>query len=184
MGDVPSMSGTTILGTRRVFEELLGTDTVLRALARLSPASREQYTSITPLTWLPVTVVDEMLFALEAESGVSSEKLLEESTRRTQERLLHTVYRVLMRLTTDEALISRTPTFYAKSYSVGKLSSTFPAPGEAIVTLTEWPTIPDTQLKGLAYGIETTLRCAGRKDARSHAKRIPEGAVYHCTWKK
>jgi hypothetical protein len=184
MGDVPSMAGTTVLGTRRVFEEMVGGDRVLRALGRLEAEERDTYASVGTLSWVPITIVDAVLFAVAAESGISHEKLLEESTRKTQERLLHTVYRVLMRLTTDEALISRTPTFYGKTYNTGKLTSTFPAPGEAVVTLTEWPMMPETQIRGLGYGIETTLRCAGRKDARAVSKRAPEGAVYHCSWKK
>ena len=168
MSEVPAISGTVATTTRKMLRDLAGDAAYERALARL--------------TWLPVDLANDVVRLVAEESGMLEAKLFEDSTRRTQEALLGTVYRILMRLTTDEALISRTPQFYSRSFNVGKLSSTFPAPGEALVALTEWPTISDQQMRGLGYGIETTLRVAGRKDARAACKRArPRDAAPEAT---
>lgn len=184
MSEVPAISGTVATTTRKMLRDLAGDAAYERALARLTPEERETYVSMTAMTWLPVDLANDVVRLVAEESGMLEAKLFEDSTRRTQEALLGTVYRILMRLTTDEALISRTPQFYSRSFNVGKLSSTFPAPGEALVALTEWPTISDQQMRGLGYGIETTLRVAGRKDARAACKRARDGAIFHCTWRK
>ncbi len=180
----PRISGAVATLTRDNLRELAGLEAFERALGRVSSEDREAYLGATSVSWLPVALVERVLVVLAEESGVPWETLLGEATRRTQERLLHTLYRVLMRITTDEALISRTPTFYGRTYDTGKLASAFPAPGQAIVTLTEWPTISDMQLFGLGVGIETTLRCAGRQQPTVVGKRTREGAVYRCGWKK
>lgn len=184
MHDVPSVAGTTVTTTRRILGEMLGQDVFDRALAKLSGEKREEYLGARALSWVPVDLLDEVFRHAADESGRMITELQEEAVRRTQEELLHTIYRILLRITTDEALISRTPTFYAKTYNVGKLTSSFPGKGEAIVTLSEWPSISDLQLHGLATGIQTTLRVAGRKEARAIGKRTKDGAEYHCVWKK
>ena len=184
MHEVPSISGATVTTTRRILGEMLGKDVFERALAKLPGEKREEYVGATALSWVPVDLLDEVFRLAAEESGHALKELQDEAVKRTQEELLHTVYRILMRITTDEALISRTPTFYSKTYNIGKLTSTFPGKGEALVTLSEWPSISDLQLHGLAMGIQTTLRVAGRKDARAIGKRTKDGAEYHCVWKK
>lgn len=182
--DVPLVAGSNLQISRRVARKLVGDEAFERALAVMTPEVREAYMESTVLSWVPAAHIDQAMEDVARAAGMTAEELVVDVTRIAQEEMLHTVYRILMRITTDEALIGRTNTFYSKVYDTGTLSSVFPAPGRANVTLTGWPTISTVQIAGLGAGIETTLRCAGRKEARVHGKRTPEGAFYTCTWRK
>lgn len=180
----PRVSGAFVSVMREVLASQYGKPPFERAVGRLTPSDREAYVSATAMTWVEIRVLELVVNQLAEELDRPWEEIVRESSRQSQEKLLNTVHRVLMRLTTDEALISRTPMFYARSYDAGKLESSFPSPGQAIVTLSEWPTISPIQMLGLGVGIETTLRVAGRSGAKVHARRTPDGASYHCTWNR
>lgn len=170
--------------SRELLRASVGEDAFARGLGSVRPDERQAYLTAGPLSWVPVETVDRIMHAVAREAGRPAEALVVAITRSAQEKLLHTLYRILMRIVTDEALIAKTQTYYGKVYDTGQLSSVFPQPGRATVTLTGWPTIPDLQITALGAGIETTLRCAGRADASVSGRRAPGGAVYQCSWKK
>lgn len=178
------IAGSNLVVSRRVVRKLVGDEAFERALAALTAEEREAFMDSTVLSWVPATAIDRAMAEFARAARTTPEELVVEATRIAQEEMLHTIYRILMRITTDEALIGRTNTFYSRVYDTGTLSSVFPTPGRANVTLTGWPTISSVQIAGLGAGIETTLRCAGRKEARVLGKRTADGAVYTCSWKR
>ena len=182
--DVPLVAGSNLQVSRRVARQFVGDEAFERGLLALTPEERAAYMDSTVLSWVPVAMIDRAMEEIARAARIPAEELVVHVTRVSQEEMLHTIYRILMRITTDEALIGRTNTFYSKVYDTGSLSSEFPSPGRANVTLTGWPSIPSLQITALGAGIEPTLRCAGRKEARVHGKRTADGAVYTCTWKK
>jgi len=178
------VAGSNLITSRRVVRELVGSEVFERALAALTKEERAAFMDSTVLSWVPVALIDRSMEEIARAAGITPEELVVNATRIAQAEMLHTIYRVLMRITTDEALIGRTNTFYAKVYDTGTLSSVFPAPGRATVTLAGWPSISSLQIAGLGAGIETTLRCAGRKEPRVSGKRSPDGVVYTCSWRR
>lgn len=178
------VAGSNLTVSRRVARDIVGPVVFEAVLAELSSEERASYMDSTAVSWVPVAHIDAVMERLAQRSGRVPEELVMELTRRVQEEMLHTLYRVLMRVTTDAALIERTQTFYAKVYDTGTLSSVFPAPGRCEVTLSGWPSISNLQIAGLGAGVETTLRCAGRKEARVHGRRADDGAFYQCAWRR
>lgn len=179
------MSGANIILTRRALETLVGAELVARALASLPRESAEAYTGVTPVGWVPVRIVDAVTQAVAAAAASSEwtpERLSEESARLGVESLMKGLWRVILRFTSDEALVARTPLIYSKTFNVGRLESIIPRPGIAEVTHSGWATITDLQIVGLGAGIQTVLRCAGRKDAKVSVKRTPTGAFFTGTW--
>lgn len=133
-----------------------------RALAGLPQETADAYTSVTPVGWVPVRDVDAVTIAVaEASTRWTAERLTQESARIGVEQLLKGLWRVMLRFTSDEALVARTPLIYSKTFNVGHLESRISRPGSAELVHSGWPPIPDLQLLGLAGGIETVLRCAG-----------------------
>jgi hypothetical protein len=179
----PSVNGTNVVLARRAMEALVGADVVARAIASLPRETAEAYTSVG-LGWVPVTVVDTVLGAIASEAGWSAERLTRESSRASVETLLGGLWRVMLRFTSDEALIARTPLLYSKTFNVGRLESEFLSMRHAEVTQSGWPGISDLQLIGVATGIETVLRCAGRQDVKVICKRTPPGASFTATWSR
>jgi len=181
----PCLSGASILHARQSLEEVAGKEALDRALGTLSEADRAAYESVAPAGWLPVRIADEVQRAVAREAGVGVDGFAEFVRRfshRTVERMVGTVYRLLLQLTSDQALIERTPELHRKAYNVGKLSARRDAPGHAVIALEEWPAVSDEQLIGIAAGIEAVLQAAGRKEIAVRWKRTPDGVHYAATW--
>lgn len=179
----PSVNGANVILSRRALETLVGAEVVARALASLPQEIVEPYTSVTTVGWVPVRSVDAVTTAVaEAAPGWTAERLSADSARIGVEALMKGLWRVILRFTSDEALVARTPLLYSKTYNVGQLESAIPRPGHAEVVHSGWRGITDLQIAGLAAGIETVLRCAGRRDATVAGKRTPTGAFFACTW--
>lgn len=179
------MSGVSALSSRRSLEEIAGKDAVERAIQQLSQADREQYLSTAEGSWLPVRIADELQRAVAAEAHVPPHEFAEFVRRfshHSVERMVGTVWKVFLRLTTDKALIERAPELFAQSYNVGKLTAHVDEPGHGTVRLTEWPGVSDEQMIGTAAGIEAVLQAAGRKHVQIRWKRTRDGAEYKVTW--
>lgn len=99
------------------------------------------------------------------------------------ERTLSTVWRVLLRFTSDEAILDRTPMMWERTRNVGRLELVSLEPGCSVLEVKGWPGMPQRHARILAINIETVLRCAGREEVRCHWKRTADGAVYQTRWR-
>src|SRR4051812_38622110 len=117
------ISGAVLLSARNVMVELAGAGAVARAVATLTPAARRDYEGLTPLSWIPVETGEAVLIAVAREMGRDPMTLMAEVTRRNLQQTFSTLWRLLLRVTSDEALIRRTPILYSKSYNRGELVS-------------------------------------------------------------
>jgi hypothetical protein len=183
MSDLPpSISGPLACGLRDVVLEIVGADQVQAALARVPPSLREQYTLATAVEWVPIETMETVFTEIARGVGTSVGELHERVARQSIERTMKTFWRMLLRLTTDRALISRTPVLFGKSYNRGRLTSEIPEPNVAEITLSEWPNAPPWPLRATRIGIETVLGLAGRKNARVNCTPTSDGARYRATW--
>jgi hypothetical protein len=172
-----------LLDQRRIIDELLGSEALERALGRLPSEMQDEYRALTPLSWCRATTATALIHALADESERNARKLQAEIVRRGIEHTLKTVWRVLMRLTTDEALIRRTTLIYGKSINTGQIRVQVGEKGVAHIYQTGWAGMTELDFIGLATGIETVLRLAGRDDV--HVKWEGEAPHIHyvATWK-
>ncbi len=154
-----------------------------RVLGRVDPETRQLWTGATPVGWLPIAVLERVFGETAVELGRTISDLHSEVARVSIERTMRTLWRMLLRLTSDQALISRTPVIYAKSYNRGRLLAEIPRSGHAEVKLVDWPTVPDWPLRATRIGIETVLRIAGREGVEVSYTRDATGAAYVASWR-
>ena len=103
--------------------------------------------------------------------------------RLATERTLKTLWRVFLRFTSDEALITRCPVIFSKSYDCGRVEATVSRPGLGQVTLRDWPNVTDFPVRGLCNGITTLLTLAGRNNVATRVTtRTSEQTVIAVTW--
>ena len=81
----------------------------------------------------------QQLERIATEAGVDPNALFERSLRISSERAFKTIWRVMLRFTSDEALVARTAMIYSRTRDTGELSSRVIAPGRAEVTLRSYP---------------------------------------------
>lgn len=171
---------------RGLFEaghELLGRDVVERGLSRVSPALRARVAGAVPGEWVPLEAADETFRSIADVAERDWPTLHMQLARHTVERAYRTLWRMLLRVASDSALVSRTPVIFGKSYNRGRLVANVLFPGRGEVELLDWADVPDWPIRGTQAGIETGLRIAGRLNVRVESKRTRTGASFHVTWR-
>jgi hypothetical protein len=179
----PSVSGALACGLRDVLAEVVGKERVETALDQVEPDVAASYRNVTSVGWLPIRVLEDVFGEVARSQGKTTAELHVEVARTSIERTMRTLWRLLLRLTTDNALISRTPVIFAKSYNRGRLTAEIPESGRAKVSLLDWPNPPEWPLRATRIGIETVLRIAGRQNVEVRYTRTPDGALYSATWR-
>jgi hypothetical protein len=178
----PSVSGALACGLRDVVLELVGKPQIEVALDRVSASHRRRYEGMLPVGWVPIETMEVVFSAIAAELGTTLSDLHTRVARVSIERTMRTLWRMLLRVTTDNALVSRTPTIFARSYNRGRLQAAIPTQGRAEIILVAWPNAPEWPLRATRIGVETVLRLAGRKSVRVTYDRTDDGAAYVATF--
>ena len=130
-----------------------------------------------------ISTIEAFYEALAKQLGRTVADVHTEVGRLAVERTLKTLWRVFLRFTSDEALITRSPVIFTKSYDRGRVIATISRPGHGLATLLDWPDVGDFPVRGLCNGIATLLTVAGRKNASARvASRTPEQTVIAVTW--
>ena len=125
----PSVSGTLERGLLEVARDVVGADTLLRGVERAPPVERAAVEGALPGVWVPIVSVERTFASIAEAAGRELPGLHLELARISVERALKTFWRMLLRLTSDEALISRTPVIFGKSYNRGRLVPSIVSPG-------------------------------------------------------
>jgi hypothetical protein len=175
------MSGALVTTGRDMTREIIGAAAYERALDSVPPAFAAEYRRATPLTWVPLRIVNPVIEAMGLTSGRDPLVLQDDVARETLERSLRSIWRVFLRLTSNEALLSRVPAIFAKSFNRGRLVTSFPRPDRARLELLEWPDAPTHVIRTTRVGIEVVFRAAGRANARVALERTADGAIYSAT---
>lgn len=152
-------------------------------MSALPPAIRTQVGDAIPGHWVPIVTAEEAFRAIAHAAERDWPTLHGELARHTVERAYRTFWRMLLRLTSDSALVSRTPVIFGKSYNRGRLVASIPFSGRGEVELLDWVDVPDWPIRGTQAGIETGLRIAGRRNVRVESTRTRTGASFHVTWR-
>ncbi len=178
----PTISGALITQHRAILVELVGEDALGRALQMLPPADREAIQGATSLSFVPIRVADAMYRAIGRASGRDYVHLHEQVSRMAVDRALKTIWRLLLRFTSDEALVARTPVIFTKAFPQGVLNTRIVGPGRAEIRVESWPNMPEYAIRGTRVAVESVLRLAGRSNVKITVEGSPDGCIYHTTW--
>jgi hypothetical protein len=143
---------------------------------------RDTLAELLPVSWIDPDIVNRLVAEIAVEAGREAGPFMFDVASVGVERTLTTVWRMLLRFTSDHALVSRTPILYKKTYDAGSMTSHIERRGEAHIRLDGWPGVARLDLIGLQGGIEATLRCAGRRNAEVRFQRTATGALFTATW--
>jgi hypothetical protein len=160
----PSVSGSVIRANRRALGQVVGED-----LVRSVFAAEPRYAfweEATGVEWLELGVVEESLRAVAAKANRDPVAMNVEITRIGAEQTLRTIWRVLLRFTSTQALVARAGILYARAFNTGRIVFEAGAPGEGSLRIVDWASPPRFHMFALAAGIETVLQLTGRADAR------------------
>ena len=177
------MSGALVLEHRRILAELCGPARFEQVLVRLPADARREYDEITPVAWPRVSTAEAVVRAAAAELGRDFVELHEHLARTGVEKTLTTLWRLLLRFTSDDALVARTPRIYARALNRGELVPRITGIGRAEIRIAGWPDIPEFSSRGIRIAIETVLRLAGRTDVRIDEELRHDGRAFLASWR-
>ncbi|HKP63902.1 MAG TPA: hypothetical protein VJV78_44515 [Polyangiales bacterium] len=180
---MPSTSGVSVLDVLRATQEIVGEQVFAQARECLPQSVRDEISEITAVSWVRNTLLIEVMREVARITERDTEELVAEAIRRATTRTFTTVWRTLLRFTTDEALIKRAPVIYARSRNCGKLSARMLSPGVAEVMLTDYPNLTPPELRSLGVGIQCILELAGRRHVQVSCERRPDGGRYVFRWR-
>ena len=182
--EAPMLSGQAVLDSRWAFERVIGHEALIRALATLPPDVREEYERTTPLTWVSYATMRAVHDAYAREANQPIERLLDQVLPIAMERSFATVWRLLLRVTNDEAIIARAPLLYSRTRSRGTLTARIEMPGVAICELSGWASIPARDIHALTVSVRSFLALAGRNNVTVVGERTSGGARFRATWRR
>lgn len=177
-----ALSGAFVVQHRETLRTFLGPEVARQLVSSLSAEASRAITEATATGWVPVEAVEELLAAVARHLGRDVESVHAELSAIASERTIRTVWRVLVRLTTDAQLISQTPVMYRKSWNRGMLTGLLHEPGRATLTLGSWPGLPDFTARGVKFTVESALRLANRKNVHVTCNKTVGGARFSVTW--
>jgi hypothetical protein len=181
---LPKLAGLSCRDMLWAMQQVLGEDTVTRGLAALPEDVRRAYTDANALDWVDYEVVNRVRESIANEAGMSVDELLHRAIPVAVERTFTTVWKVFLRFTSDDALVTRTPSLYSRSRSAGAMRARMLGPGHGEAVVEGWPRMPAREGVILARSIETVLRLAGREDARAVSTSTPDGARIEIRWRR
>lgn len=157
-------------------EAMLGADAVAAAIDALSPAMGQEYRDASVLSWVSQPAVREVTREVARRAGLSGEALAERIVRDSVLELCRGPWNVLLRLTSDEALIERAAALFARSFDAGRIRAQRSADTVELV-LEGWPRPDRMDLVSIRAGISATLEAVGRR-AEIELTPQPSGARF------
>ena len=180
---IPSVAGISALHVLDALAKVVGQDVIDQAQSGLPQEVRDAMSGIHALSWVPQTALNRFIDEVARAAQRDPEPMIDEAVRIATQRTYSTVWRMFLRVTTDEALIKRAPLMHAKTRNVGQLAANFDAPGTARVTLSDWPDVPERTLRTIGVGITSVLELAGRHDVRMSYSRTSDGGRFEIRWR-
>jgi hypothetical protein len=181
--DEPCASGIAVLDAVRMLDTMVGPVALAQAKALLTAIEQKEIETATPYAWVPLTTLSHLFDAVARVVEREPEALVDEVVRRAVDHTFKTVWRMFLRVTTDDALVKRAPVIYLRSRNVGQLEAKLLERGHAELRLTGWPGVSDRQLRLLAISIQSVLHIAGRRNVTYNYTRTPDGGRYELHWR-
>ena len=169
-----------MLRHRELVRQRFGEAVLTQALADMTPAQQSAVRGATPFAWVPVSTVEAFYEQVARVVGRTPAELHFEIGPLVIEHTVRSVWRILIRMTSDESLVARVPVFYPKTWNRGRLMARLVGRGHAEARLDGWPNVPEYTVRGLLIAFETTLRLAGRNDIESWFNATPTARRSPC----
>jgi hypothetical protein len=179
---VPCTAGVSIVDALRELEELVGQDVVAAARASLNSDQRAEIDALTAVSWVRMSTSAALFDAAARLAGCDAETMVDDIVRRASKRTYSTVWRMLLRLTSADAMLKRCSAVYMRSRNVGQLSARIVEPGLAELILAGWPDAPQRQVRIIGISVAIAVTMSGRRDVRFEFDKRPDGARYELRW--
>lgn len=176
------MAGALVLEHRRILTEVCTPELFEQVLSRLPANVRTEYDQVSVLSWPRVRMAELVFETAGQVLNRNPAELHTEVACKAVEHTLTKLWRFVLRLASDETLITRSPMLYRKAFQRGRLEARMVGKGHGEIQVHDWPDMPEFSLRGLRIAIETVLSLAGRQGVRLKQQRSELGPMFVATW--
>jgi hypothetical protein len=176
------VSGVVISAQLQDFQARFGEAVMDQVRAALPADIRDEFALVTAMSSIRCTSIEKFYEVASKVLNIPAADLHTETAVRVTGRTVTSVWRVLLRIATDDILVARSPSLFKKAYPQGRLEVMRSGKGFAEVRVVDWPEMSEFAVRGLRVGVESTLRAAGRKDPKGSARKTADGASFRFDW--
>ena len=179
----PLFSRVLFRGIVTALEETVGHEPVWKAVGTLPDSMRGECLDDVSLAFVHAETSVSLVKAVANAQHRDARQLHAIVIRRSAERVFSTLWRVLFKFVTPEAMIARVPLAFAKTYQGIRVDATLEGPLAATIRVRDWPNIDDLSIDGISIGFEVGMELATKSKLTSSYERTPGGVLYHVQWK-
>lgn len=172
------ISGTLVDGNRRALRSIIGNERYREALATVEEARCRRVEEAIAVSWVAILDMEHVIMACADTAQRDVFELNREMTRVSTEQSFRTVWRALLRFTSDSMILSRTSAFYSRAYDRGRLVARLESAQRGECQIHGRPGMSRMTREAFGMGIETVLRIAGRQGVRVTATATEDGAHF------
>lgn len=163
-------------------EQIVGRAAYDAGMAALPPEVRAEIEHATTMSWVRMGSSSALVDAAARTAKREPEEVYDEVVKRGVELTYRGIWRVLIRFTTAETLVTRAALLYSKTRDKGKLGATLVRPGYAELRVTDWPRMEERYIRSIAITAKTLLVLSGERDASTTHAATRDGAVVRVRW--
>ncbi len=149
--------GMLVLSQRRLIERKLGHEAVQAGLRELTEAERVEYDNATILSWVPQNAVRTFTRAAAESAGMDPSTLVHDVVRESVEFVCRGPWKVMLKLTSDEALLRRSAMLFSRSFDQGELRISRISANQYRMAVSNWPEAEELDFISLEAGVRAIL---------------------------
>ncbi len=165
-----SVFGAVLIEQRHVLERIVGRAALAAAIDALPVDRQAEYRDMGFLSWCRSGTAAMVVSNLASQLGREDSELMAQAVREGFGRVMRTLWRMFAAFSTDEAIVQRAATIYARAVDRGSLTARLEAPGHVVLMLTGWRSVTRLDLVAIATGMEAALDAAGRRMRASYRR--------------
>jgi hypothetical protein len=169
--------GMLTLEQKRAMVRLVGDDVVARVVARLPEDRRQEFEHLSMFAWCRCSTLNIVLEQVAVESGRDVEVFVHDVVRHSFGVVLRSVWRLLARFTSNEAIVQRASMLYGRTLDRGVAHAHLLDGDHMALEISERPDLSRIDVLSIAAAIEAVFDVAGRRVRVTH-RRSPDGVRY------
>lgn len=171
-----------LVNTWLALHRIVGSAAYAEGLASLPVDVRTEIEQATSISWVRMGSSIAFVDAAALAAMRDPDLVYDEVVKRSVEMTYGGVWRVLIRFTTAETLVTRAALLYSKSRDTGKLDAALLRPGLAELRVTEWPRMLERYIRSIAITSKTLLLLSGEREVSATHAATRDGAIIRVRW--
>ena len=175
--------GGVVRNHQKVIARMIGPAALEQALAKIEPELREELQNASMLSWCTQRALSALHERCSDIANIELDRFVTDVVKGSMKLTFGGVWKILFKVTSDEAIVRRAGILYSRSTTRGRLIAEITGKGRALIRLVDYPDIPHISVVATAASIEAALSVSERTQPRVAWKRVGNEIHYDVRWR-